>query len=59
MHVGVQRPVAPTPADLRANLRRLGDLGLEVTITEMDVRLDGATGGAAEVLKRQGQVYDE
>lgn len=37
MHVTVQR--APTVEALSANIKRLGKLGLEVQITEMDVRI--------------------
>lgn len=41
--VGLQMHVstdwAPRPSDVAANMARLGDLGLEVQITEMDVRM--------------------
>lgn len=33
----------PEPADVAANMRALGELGLEVQITEMDVRCDACT----------------
>ena len=37
MHVSTQ--FAPPAADVAANIKRLGDLGLEVHVTEMDVRI--------------------
>ena len=48
------------PASLEANIRRLTDLGLEVHITEMDVRIPVDAGGraSAEDLERQAQIYD-
>lgn len=53
MHVPVDSP--PPAADVAGNMRRLADLGLEVQITEMDVRiLQPATAADYE---RQGEVY--
>jgi len=37
MHVSLEEP--PNPQDVAANIKRLNDLGLEVHITEMDVRI--------------------
>jgi len=39
MHVDVNSH--PTEADLRANIKRFGDLGLDVHLTEMDVKSGG------------------
>jgi endo-1,4-beta-xylanase len=59
MHIGVQSPRAPTPTDLASNVGRLAGLGLDVTVTEMDVRLAGAGGTFDEKLARQAAVYRE
>jgi endo-1,4-beta-xylanase len=47
-------------ASLEANIRRLTDLGLEVHITEMDVRLpvDASGRASAADLEIQAQIYD-
>ncbi|MEM2507064.1 MAG: endo-1,4-beta-xylanase, partial [Nitrososphaeria archaeon] len=37
MHVSLENP--PNPKEVAANIKRLNDLGLEVHITEMDVRI--------------------
>lgn len=56
MHVDLAH--APSPADVSANIQRLGRLGLEVHITEMDVRLPvTASGPSAADLAAQGAVY--
>ena len=56
MHVDLNH--APTPADVSANIRRLGRLGLEVQITEMDVRLPvSASGPSTADLIAQANVY--
>jgi endo-1,4-beta-xylanase len=53
MHVSVDRH--PEPQDVAANISRLSTLGLEVHITEMDVRIkDPAT---QEELAEQARVY--
>lgn len=57
MHVGVDW--TPPAADLAANLGRFHDLGLEVHITEMDVRLQGSGLDEREALARQADVYRE
>jgi GH35 family endo-1,4-beta-xylanase len=49
----------PPVADIRANLQRLADLGLQVNISEMDVRVKDVAGDAAAKLERQRQVYRE
>ena len=47
----------PAVADIQANIQRLADLGLQVNISEMDVRVKDVAGDAATKLARQRQVY--
>jgi endo-1,4-beta-xylanase len=47
----------PAVADIRANIQRLADLGLQVNVSEMDVRVRDVPGDAAAKLARQRQVY--
>jgi GH35 family endo-1,4-beta-xylanase len=49
----------PPPADIRANLQRLADLGLLVNVSEMDVRVRNVTGTTAARLEHQRAVYRE
>jgi endo-1,4-beta-xylanase len=55
MHVGIEAP--PDTAALGSNLRRLAALGLQVQITEMDVRMGSGNGTEAERLAAQAVVY--
>ena len=55
MHCNLRKP--PTREAVRANLERLGSLGLRVQITELDVDLTGASGTTEERLQRQAAVY--
>ncbi len=59
--VGLQMHISATSfspvADIRANIQRLADLGLQVNISEMDVRVRDVPGDAAARLERQRQVY--
>jgi endo-1,4-beta-xylanase len=48
---------APTRDALLAEMRRLGDLGLAVEITELDVNVFGGPLSMEEKLQRQGQAY--
>ena len=61
--VGLQMHVTatgyPPAADIAANIRRLADLGLQVNLSEMDVRVRDVAGDAAAKLARQRQVYRE
>lgn len=43
------------PSNLNANINRLGELGLEVQITELDIRHDGPV--TDEILERQANDY--
>ena len=59
--VGLQMHISaasfPAVADIRANIQRLADLGLQVNISEMDVRIREVAGDVATRLARQRQVY--
>ena len=55
MHLDVAK--APRFADISANIRRLGQLGLEVHITEMDVRLP--VPATAANLAAQAAIYQD
>ena len=59
--VGLQMHISassfPAVADIQANIQRLADLGLQVNISEMDVRIKDVAGDAATKLARQRQVY--
>ncbi len=48
---------APSTAELAANMKRLGDLGLQVQITEMDVRTQYSQASIPEKLQAQADVY--
>ena len=55
MHVSLRW--SPRPQDVAANMERLGALGLQVHITEMDVAIQGAPGSVEERLAAQANVY--
>jgi endo-1,4-beta-xylanase len=55
MHVFLDGP--PTPQELAENMRRLAELGLQVHITEMEVRTYTSQAGPAEKMAAQAQVY--
>ena len=57
MHTGVGW--APQPRDLIDNINRLGQLGLEVHISEMDVQIQKSTGTESEKLTSQAQIYSQ
>jgi endo-1,4-beta-xylanase len=61
--VGLQMHVSaasfPAVADIQANMQRLADLGLQVNVSEMDVRVKDVAGDAAAKLQRQRQVYHD
>jgi endo-1,4-beta-xylanase len=56
LQMHVQLGQAPALPAVRRNLKRLGDLGLEVHITEMDVRLRDTE---PDTLARQAAIYGE
>jgi endo-1,4-beta-xylanase len=49
--------LAPDPKDVAANMARIADLGLEVHITEMDVRILEPAG--VDDLNRQAEIYQD
>ncbi|MGA7932849.1 MAG: endo-1,4-beta-xylanase [Kovacikia sp.] len=55
MHVGIDEP--PNFAELKTNMQRLNDLGLEVKITEMDVQIMDGIGSQADKLAAQASIY--
>lgn len=55
MHVDAR--FAPSVADLTANFKRFTDLGLDVNVSEMDVRVAGLTGTRSDKLAAQQQIY--
>lgn len=60
MHVGTDPGLAPSPESVAANLARLGEAGLSVYVTEMDVRVpvvDGRADPAA--VARQARLYQD
>lgn len=57
MHVGLNS--APPPQAVANNMLRLSELGLDVHITEMDVKIQNGTGTTAERLADQAKIYRE
>ncbi len=57
LQMHLQASSAPAAADVAANIRRLAALGLQVNISEMDVRIADLPG--ATKLDRQKQVYHD
>ncbi|AOX04366.1 hypothetical protein BJP34_17445 [Moorena producens PAL-8-15-08-1] len=55
MHTSIKRPF--NPKKVAANIKRLGELGLEVRITEMDVQIYDGKGTTEEKLAAQAEVY--
>jgi endo-1,4-beta-xylanase len=52
-------PVIPKKEDVVATMRKFGDLGVKVMITEMDVDLHEISGTAEEKVKIQTQLYSD
>jgi endo-1,4-beta-xylanase len=57
MHVSLD--AYPHPSDVLANMKRLAALGLEVQITEMDVRIQGDTRPMQTRLDAEAQIYHD
>jgi GH35 family endo-1,4-beta-xylanase len=55
MHISAANP--PSAASVASNMRRLADLGLQVNISEMDVRIRDAPGALPMRLELQKSVY--
>jgi len=47
--------VIPTPGEVKAQIHRIGKLGLSVNISEMDVRVGSATGTAISTCSRKNK----
>jgi endo-1,4-beta-xylanase len=56
-HTGIG-PSAPNWYRVRANLQRFADLGVEIAISEMDVRASGS-GALSDRLNQQAQIYHQ
>ncbi|MGB9882872.1 MAG: endo-1,4-beta-xylanase, partial [Methanomassiliicoccales archaeon] len=57
MHLDGAHP--PTKEDVLANMKRFGDIGVDIYITEFDVDLTNVPGTEAEKYERQAQVYKD
>jgi len=57
MHIGADDP--PPAQDVAANIARLNTLGLQVQITEMDVKIQKLDGDQESRYARQAEVYGE
>jgi len=57
MHIGIGASETLNPAEVTANMDRLTALGLEVQITEMDVKMQNGTGYQRERLAAQAELY--
>lgn len=57
MHLRVDIP--PDPQSVAANMERLAQLGMQVQITELDVRIQNGSGSTEERLNAQAEVYDD
>jgi endo-1,4-beta-xylanase len=57
MHKSIKNP--PSIEQVAANIKRLGELGLEVQITEMDVQIHDGIGTTQQKLASQADVYRE
>jgi endo-1,4-beta-xylanase len=57
MHKSIKNP--PSIEQVAANIKRMGELGLEVQITEMDVQIHDGKGTTQQKLASQADVYRE
>lgn len=57
MHISAHNP--PTVEDIDANIARLNALGLQVQITEMDVKIQNLDGDYYSRFARQAEVYGD
>jgi endo-1,4-beta-xylanase len=57
MHKSIKNP--PSIKQVAANIKRMGELGLEVQITEMDVQIHDGKGTTQQKLASQADVYRE
>jgi endo-1,4-beta-xylanase len=56
-HLDAAHP--PSKEDMVATMRRFGDLGVSIYITELDVNLINLRGAQSEKWKKQAQVYKD
>jgi endo-1,4-beta-xylanase len=56
-HTSLDSAAVPKPDNIAANFKRFADLGLEIAVSEMDVRTSPGSGSLAERLAAQGEVY--
>jgi endo-1,4-beta-xylanase len=54
-HISIGEP--PRMEDIAANINRIGALGLQVEITEMDVKIQNSSGSESERFDAQAQLY--
>ena len=57
MHIGLQ--LGPQPQELAENMRRLGALGLQIQITELDVKIQDGSGSLEKRFAKQAQIYGD
>jgi endo-1,4-beta-xylanase len=57
MHIGADNP--PPAQDVAANIARLNALGLQVHVTEMDVKIQKLDGDQTSRFARQAEVYQD
>lgn len=59
MHIGISSSERPSMDDIAANMERIAALGLQVQITEMDVKIQNGTGSTDDKLAAQAEVYND
>ncbi len=57
MHISIGDP--PPMDDVAANMRRIGELGLQIQITELDVQIQDGQGTEQERFVQQAQLYGD
>lgn len=57
MHIGLDKP--PSYEGLKQTLERLSELGIEIQITETDIRLGDSSDSFSEKLAQQAKVYGD
>jgi endo-1,4-beta-xylanase len=56
-HTSLDPVAVPKPDNIAANFKRFADLGLEIAVSEMDVRTSPGTGSLADRFAAQADVY--
>lgn len=57
LHIDGSNP--PNPEEVKKNIKRFGELGVNVFVTEFDVNMNNFQGSNAEKLARQSRIYYE